>query len=209
MSTEEHPVDGQRSRRWVPVASVPAGEPAAVWDRPASRRSCAVRSTTGYRWSRPPGPPTLENRTRRDWPRASRRWHAVRRAAARPRTGCPPPCRQRSRCRPRRHAPRWGPAGGTRHHDVLDSTGTPASRTAPRSETRREAGSRPSRRATAANQWPASRRGSRRPPGWDQATPVADSRARRCNTALVWICDTRLSVTPRIVPISARVKPSS
>lgn len=42
-----------------------------------------------------------------------------------------------------------------------------------------------------------------------QATPAAVSRARRCSTALVWICDTRLSVTPSTVPISASVRLSS
>ena len=42
-----------------------------------------------------------------------------------------------------------------------------------------------------------------------QPTPAADSRDRRCSTDLVWIWDTRLSVTPRTCPISARVSPSS
>ena len=42
-----------------------------------------------------------------------------------------------------------------------------------------------------------------------QTTPEAVSRARRCSTALVWICDTRLSVTLSTEPISARVSPSS
>ena len=44
--------------------------------------------------------------------------------------------------------------------------------------------------------------------------PQADSlsatsiRPRSCNTALVWIWHTRLSVTPRTCPISASVSPS-
>ncbi len=42
-----------------------------------------------------------------------------------------------------------------------------------------------------------------------QPTPAADRRERRCSTDLVWICETRLSVTPRTWPISARVRPSS
>ena len=42
-----------------------------------------------------------------------------------------------------------------------------------------------------------------------QAIPEADSRDRSCSTALVWICDTRLSVTPTTRPISASVRPSS
>ena len=42
-----------------------------------------------------------------------------------------------------------------------------------------------------------------------QATPAAASRDRRWSTDLVWICDTRLSVTPSTRPISASVRPSS
>ncbi len=42
-----------------------------------------------------------------------------------------------------------------------------------------------------------------------QPTPAAVRRERRCSTDLVWICETRLSVTPSTVPISARVSPSS
>src|SRR5580704_1982361 len=42
--------------------------------------------------------------------------------------------------------------------------------------------------------------------------PAASGRsaslARSCRTALVWIWHTRLSVTPRMSPISARVRPS-
>ena len=34
--------------------------------------------------------------------------------------------------------------------------------------------------------------------------PAADMRDRRCSTDLVWICDTRLSVTPSTSPISAQ-----
>ena len=42
-----------------------------------------------------------------------------------------------------------------------------------------------------------------------QATPAAVNRDRRWSTDLVWICDTRLSVTPKTWPISASVSPSS
>ena len=57
-------------------------------------------------------------------------------------------------------------------------------------------------------QW---RRQPRRSTRWTecQTTPDAVSRERRCSTALVWICDTRLSVTPSTDPISASVRPSS
>lgn len=53
------------------------------------------------------------------------------------------------------------------------------------------------------------RREHRRRSGTGQTTPEAVSRARRCSTALVWICETRLSVTPSTEPISASVRPSS
>ncbi len=42
-----------------------------------------------------------------------------------------------------------------------------------------------------------------------QVTPAALIRERRCSTDLVWICDTRLSVTPMTSPISESVRPSS
>ncbi len=42
-----------------------------------------------------------------------------------------------------------------------------------------------------------------------QATPAAVIRARRWSTDLVWICGTRLSLTPSTRLIWARVRPSS
>ena len=42
----------------------------------------------------------------------------------------------------------------------------------------------------------------------DDYAPVAANRARNKMTALEWIWETRLSVTPRTSPISARVIPS-
>ena len=43
---------------------------------------------------------------------------------------------------------------------------------------------------------------------WARRSPVSTSRERSWSTALVWIWHTRLSVTPRISPIWARVRPS-
>jgi hypothetical protein len=45
--------------------------------------------------------------------------------------------------------------------------------------------------------------------GCGQTAPAAAMRARRWMTDLVWIWDTRLSVTPSTCPISLRVRPSS
>ncbi len=42
-----------------------------------------------------------------------------------------------------------------------------------------------------------------------QPMPTAAIRDRRCSTDLVWICETRLSVTPSTSPISASVRLSS
>ena len=50
---------------------------------------------------------------------------------------------------------------------------------------------------------------TRRPADRSQSRPARWSRERNCRTALAWICEMRLSVTPSASPISASVRPSS